>query len=141
MPVLERLWEVACEDAGGSLTETEDVLRPLDRETALARANERKTDGRPSKVEAHAETILAVTDRLADIDDATVTERNERLATLTSRRTSVAEMRARQTNDLRERVADAATDLSRRSWYRLRHRVLDSGGPDINEFDVRKNLD
>jgi hypothetical protein len=52
VPVLERLWEVACEDAGGSLTETEDVLRALDCETALVRANERKTDGRPSKVEA-----------------------------------------------------------------------------------------
>jgi hypothetical protein len=117
------------------------VLRALDRETALVRANERKKDGRPSKVEAHAETILAATDRLADIDDATVAERNERLAMLTGRRTSVVEMYMRGTNDLRERVADAATDLSRRSWYRLRRRVLDSGGPDINEFDVRKNLD
>jgi len=114
VPVMERLAELATVNDW----DERDAIRALDREAAIQHANDDPDDGRgrPGAVEPLADAVLAAVGRSERPQDET----NAGLSRATR-------------EDLAATFADA--EISRSSWYRVRRRVLDAGGPDISEIN------
>lgn len=114
VPVMERLAELAAVNGW----DERDAIRALDREAGIQRANDDPDDGRgrPGKVEPLADAVLAAIDQ----SDRPQTDVNAGLSRATR-------------EDLAATFADAG--LARSTWYRVRRRVLDAGGPDISSIN------